>query len=1107
MSIPDVAVLRFEFELMPHQKRVRRLVGLARQYRSTPTLTTLLDDLTNLSVYHARLVLAAAKAVGDTDRLRSLATHANPTVRIPATLALPFDDDPEKFTRRYLDAPLALRKAILRRVEGRRPDLIGALIKAPLADADRAVLLAYAEPATAAAYLADLGDLISNLSAFAKRHPDVLFAELEARLQGPPAKLDQTWAWIAPALAKLVDANPRRLLRLLIEAGPSEGIPSALDRHLGRVAKANPTDFARLLAKASRSPTRPSQSWRQPTPTPRFPKSLRRQLGALPAADRNLLAGRYRDDEHSLAALLDAIAPAQRAETFRAAFAEVNLTNRTFSRSLLEVLPRQLREAEAARIVGLAENSAVANQLAWAPFLAPEQAKAIAEPRLRAASAVERASAWTALLNSAARSRDREVLAQALSRLPRLANEQDPVRLAVASTLVATSPALLAQVTLEPLLQFSTALIQARDTSGATLRQLQRVAWSLLIQAAGDDRDLTAVLGMLDSLCGPDGVTTVPRPLAVATKAIPKIVATFLPRLRSQTGRDDYRLTFSLWNSLGRRAWDVPELVALIESATMAPADHLRRESAPYWLADPRTRADRVGRLLAADESFAVLSPVQSAICTRRQDLVGVFYRHKPLSGRLWSRKALFVPLLSGPFTGWLPEQLTNYAAAVNRLIKTEHTGSHVQVRGVSILGRLPDIGADQVQPYLDQSNISLVEAALATLAWTDDPGRQLPTLLAHRGDDQARVAMYAAGRCLKRVPPYAATKLLIEVLTDPNAKVTARKEAVRLLGTLRVPESLPVLVAQVRPNIHPDVRLAAARSLRSFLDDERAWVGLESLSDAGRDAAMSLAQTRPAQLPRRHRRRFAELLRTTAAGGDPEVVRALGSWGPWLPGIAVAVAELVASSDLPISRAAVAASGQIAAAATDWQPFLETVASLALAGASADEPNAEDAADLPSRRRIECLVSTLCPQHPAAASWHHEHLEQLGDELARYRELADVTWQVRLAAIDWRDPSEGLIRLADHADPLRTRELMELVRTSLRAARDQTVTPDLAQAADLLASRTGAPAAGIALALVTDAGVEADWPPPWRARLRALRQHPIGAVAAWAAQIQTVSS
>jgi hypothetical protein len=1099
-----------ELDHLTHAARTRRVVLLAREQADHPKLAKLMDRLSAASDYHARLVLTAAAASGDVPRITGFLDHSNPRLRAAALHALPLAElPPKEFAAHYVAAPLITRKMLIRKAaDAARADLIDAVLALPLSDADAARLLAHASGERAAERLSDLADVIPNLAAFARSHPDLLLDELARRLDSTPAGQTRAWQWADPALPGLARLRGERLLDLL--ARHHDRLPASLARSFSPLLSAAPSTLATLL----RVQPDAAMAQRWSFGPPRLVKGLRRRISALSSDEVAELARAWRHEEAHLTALLAALPPRQRAAVFSHAFAEDDLSSRVWSEGLLQILPRELRQEQARRIAGLADQKSVATQLHWAQWWSVDDAAELIERQLHARDAAERSQAWMALLANAANSGDLGSLEAALARLERLTNEQDPVRCAAAQALQQVNPDLLSGAHIDGLLDFAEAVSQAADTSSATLAALRSTAWRLIAQSAAHRAPFDDLLVMLDTLAGPDGLTDVPADLALPRAAIAEVVAGLLPLLQARAKRHDFRLLFSLWRALGRRAWQQPDLVELVEMALGAPSDHWQRLAAETWLADPSTRAERVGELLARDETFVTLPVVQRALCRSRQDLLDVCYRRTPLKGRFW-KKLRFVPLLPGPFDGWLPGQLSDYADALDALIASPKPAdrarpidaviggprptAYERARAIELLGALPGIGTQRLAPYLATDEVVLVEAALAALAHGDDPGAGLETLLAHRGGDRARVAMYAAGRCVRYRTPSEAAALLGQVLADPAAKITSRKQAARLIGALRLPDALDSLATL--DDAQMDLRIAAGRTMRAFLDDDRAWSALEDLAVGGRDAELSLIETVPEQLAVRHRARYAQVLALAASGGDPDLIGSLGVWTPWSQRLSEHLAILVSSPKLLTSRAACTAVAVAAALSSDWTPYQAAITRLAAAASSAEEPSAEPDADLPSWQRLLRLVKALVPTQAAELAYFRDQLLDLARIFDEYPGLAEYSWRLRLEAVDWSAPDAALAELADRVDPLRAAGVAALVTATLRRLASQGVEPQLRQAAEVLGARGDATGGILAVMLTSFAGERSGWTSPWRDQLRVLRAHPVPAVAAWAHQ------
>lgn len=1119
MSLPSCSALVEELPGLPHAERVRLLVRTAREHDGEAGLASLLDELSAVSAYHAGLVVDAARAIGDTDRLRALTRHPGAVVRIRARAALPLDvQGPDELAAAYLDMPLAERRRLEARLgRAHRTDLIDALLDLPLSDVDRARLLPRAGRERIEALLPDLADLLPSVAALAQRRPDALLDALQSRLAGSaPAARDEAWAWAAPGLPSLAENRSERLLGLLVEAGPTTVIPRALEPRLGLLMGRDPRAVTDLLR------TCPWPAGLRPwwSSSPRFIRGLRRRIAALADEQVGALARGWRaaKNEDRLIALLDALPPSRRAGALDAALTGVRTRTRVWSAPALEVMPTPRRQAEAERMASLPDATAPLRRLELAAFMAPERAREAAEPRLHALDAEERGAAWRALIGSAARARDAARLRSVLERLTELGNEQDPVRAAAAEALSAVPVPLLARAGTDELEGFARDAMEARDTSVSTLVPLHSIAWRLLVHAAATGLPTRGACAVLELLTDQDNVIRVPFRLSLPPDAVAELITALEPVMQRAARRHRFALVFGLWEALGRRAWRDETLLSLIHQALGAPDDHVRRCAAAALVADPSTRAQRVGEILRADETFAVHEPIQWAVCRSRQDLVGVFFRRRALKGRFWNKRR-FVPVgLPGPFTLWAPEHLRAYAGALTRALDDAVTTDWDRRRIAGALAALPTTRPEDLGPLLHSDSVQVVEGALAVLPTLDDAEAALGLLLEHAGTDRAGVAMLAASHCADRVRPERAVELLAPV-TVPPAKVTSRKEAVRILGRMRTPQSLALLVRLgLDPTTHSDVRTAVGRALLAHLDEPDAWQVLRALAGGGgRDAALSLAATSPRQMAVRHRAAYAEVLLT--APREPETLAALGQWCQEIPDLTQRLASTILDGQRVPARVAIATVVAHAERAADWGPHLKLVRDLLERATSPDEPDAGAQEDLPHLRRLEELVAGLVPDRAAALTWHREHLGRLAEVLSASPWTAGPARRVRLAALDWAEvanaddaaaTADGLADLADRsADEGLLADLLDDAAAALALARSERLLPDAGAdpgMVDALLARRRPAADVLALALTQDGGGAAGWPPAWRERLRALRRCPVALVAERARQIDTAA-
>lgn len=1102
MSLPSLPALNRSLPVTSHSSRVRYVVELFRAHADDPRLPVLLNALVGKSSYHALLAVEVARVLGDTARLKKLAKHSSRRVRIRAAALLPLRaTDPTAFAADYITRPIAERRRLRRRIinEGRR-DLAAALLAAPLSDRERAGMLIACDPDTIADHMPELGDLVPNLAALAHRHPDVVLAEVRRRLDGAPADRRATiWRWIAPAVRHLVRARPRELALLVSAAESSRGLPTLFRDVAGPLLVAAPDDMSRLLAL---------------TPAHHFSGRygiggrIRRRFRELTREQRSRILCATRDDEHEVACLLRGLPPGERAQAFADAYEGVELRDRDWSEEMLDALPRELRETQAARMAGLPVNQGREEQLWLAAHLAPDQALAVAEPCLNSSDAEERGAAWHAILASALRSRDPRAIVVAFARIEILATEQDPVRNAAMAALAIASGQLLDLIPAERLGSLTDVLTAARDTSSETFAHLQGALWRLMIHRAQLGAPIQEQVDMLTRLpnsCSGAALAAAGRALTgnlflpIPIVAAKTVVTGFAQTFRTEADRGEYDQANCLVAILSRGCQDLPEITSIMRRAIRSHDPHTVDRAILNWLAAPRTRSERLAGLLKLDPSFATLERVQEHICRYRPDLAGILYRKIPISGRLHDDTP-YVGIAPGPFDGWLPEQSRSYAQALARFVDDTTQDRWRRLAAVDVLGRLPWVTSEALEP--DSPEIGIREAQLAAAFRSPAVEWSLTDFLTVLDTDLAPTAMLAATHVIDELSPAATTEALMVIATEQWRKVSVRKQAVRQVARLHRPETAEMLVdLAMDVTVHRDVRFAATTGLIDLLDDEWAWEALSDAAAGGREAALVLAGITPARMSVRHRARFGEIL--AKAAPEPALVRALPRWSFWTPKVAGRILELLSSKELHIRQAAVWALGS-AGSGLRWGMLLVVVAGIA--AAAADEP-LDSMEELPSQRLLEDVIVALLPEGLRARLEQRDRLKELAAALSEFPHTARQRWQVLLAAVNWDDPLADLNDLAeDVADPMRSREIFELTGETLEELHEARLHVDFTAATDELLARGDAVTGAIALALLEHAGDEVGWDDTWRARLRTARSHPVPAVAAWAREIRVES-
>ncbi|XCM28559.1 hypothetical protein ABXI76_03525 [Streptomyces parvus] len=273
----------------------------------------------------------------------------------------------------------------------------------------------------------------------------------------------------------------------------------------------------------------------------------------------------------------------------------------------------------------------------------------------------------------------------------------------------------------------------------------------------------------------------------------------------------------------------------------------------------------------------------------------------------------------------------------------------HLRTAALGRLARIPGRGADAVRPWTDDEDVVIAEAALAALPHTDRPADALPDLLAHAGDDRARVAMYAAGRAAAHTRPSRLVPLLAARTAPGTGKVTSRKEVVRLAAELLPRAEAAALLADAyrQPDQHVDVRAACVTAGTPLLGDVRMWEVAEHAAGGERALRVAVLRAHPTELDPDLRPRYARLIQDLCRTGDDTLAAlahtALVPWLPWAPHAAVALVEAITDLDRR-GRWRSAADALVDAALTvpDTNRALIRALSLLSTGETADDAGAE---------------------------------------------------------------------------------------------------------------------------------------------------------------------
>ncbi|MFJ4965271.1 hypothetical protein ACIP6P_22925 [Streptomyces sp. NPDC088729] len=1110
------AALLDALEPLSHERRMRELAARSRRLADGGVLRPVLDELADGDPYERRIAVVAASVGRDADWIGAHLADEDAVVRghaLRAGLGLGVPD--AAYERAFADAPAVVRRQLVRAVAADRrtalADRLIAQVRETWGDTEAARLLPACSAAAVEELLPDLFRTAACWSSLGHHHPGPLLTAVEAELSGLPAAGRDLW-WQAygydRGVASAARALPHRVLDLLERYGPRR-LPVSLHRCLPALVAADPARSARLLLVPGACAL----------PHHALSRTLLRRLArALPDDLLTALGREAGDASGLLPRLLTSLPPGRRAALHAAVAADrgEGPSADVVDTAALDALPRTHVASVARRLAdrGRTRGADGTVVLALESYLPFEEIRDRLLAATRGPVADERAAAWSLLVRAAGRSADPDAVATALEDLLRLRNEQDPVRSAALTALLDVAPALFTD-TVEPLLDRVAAdAVESRDSAAASRSALSRLAVGVLREHAvtGHRALLNWALRTLVRITGNSGGADLGRLDRTLRRGQEHTVFEALrPWLEAGAERSDYGLVLALTRALGHRADGLPGLQELLWQAVGYGDETTARTAAGLWLRPSADRDARVERLLARDPSAAALSAVQRVLTGRRTDLLDAYLDGPPPRGRFLAPGTPWT-VGTADVDRWTPRQQRAAQRDAERAAADEKLPLYTRAAALGRLARIPGRGADALRARTGAPEVVLAEAALAALAYTDRPADVLPDLLAHGGDDRARVAIPAARRAAARTRPSRLGPLLAARTAPGTGKVTARKEMVRLAAALlpRTEAATVLADAFAQPGQHPDVRAACVASAPPLLGGERLWRMLAEACEGERALRLAVLRARPVELAPELRRRYARSVAAVCGASDDTLValahRALVRWLPWAPGAAAVLVDALTDLDRRgVWRSAADALAEAAPAVPEAAVALNRALNLLATGETADDAGAER--DRPARRRLDHLTRALAGGGGAPDPRTAAVRDEAGRVLAAHRDLAPQAAALLASSVDLEADADALHTALVHLAALHTGRPALAARTAHTVGR-RVGTPggtpggtDGGDPAVLLVvvarlAATGDPAEGLLAAeLTAAAGRRTGWTGPWRTQLRMLRQHPCGDV------------
>ncbi|WP_366290893.1 HEAT repeat domain-containing protein [Paenibacillus sp. AN1007] len=1092
-----------QLDSLGYSNRMKEIARLGRNHPAPENYAALLIELLDGgTAYEAHLALTGAGAVQNAQVVIHALKHPKAGVRGRAAgmLADVVTDPGYAIESEIVSMSYHCRHLLLRSiVKYNRQNWAERLLPIVLQrwGAKEAVLLLYiCGEETVRAQLPKLGYAIRNWRIITTRYPDLVSAYLKDALnKTADSGKSSVWYMMSTAVEKLGVFRPSALLDFALQYGPEELIHPVIKDQLGILIQTSPERVFELLTR---------EKTRAYLLNHGIPAGVLKKRRYFTSAQWTALVTMLAEAPYQVAKVLDTLAPSIREALFDAAYPEQERKTRMFPTALLDVLPHQLRDKEAARMLMLREiREDRGRTLEMTARRLIAEARKTLEQSVQVSNADERALAYSRLIQSTALSR--RGMEETLHFLTRVKNDQDPVRFTVMSELSNCPVPMFQEEHIDHLTILLDSVIDARDTSYGTRTAAEKLAFAILREHAQDPecRLFQFALQTLKRMAMRDGQFML---FARDWDSLPQTALETLfdeiyaLGIEANKRESDY-VVLRMADAFGKAIDRLPKLHELLEELVQGKKS--AAQAVRYWLAPYKTRDARVRKLLDLDPTFISFYEVFKHLHLKRQEWLDPFISGKVIKGRHLSGKTIYlVPAYDG-FYRWLPRQQQALALLLERAAQDGKRSFHERANAMRSLAGMPDYRSNPLlEKMLQEPEIHIVEAALHAFSLAEEPEEALPVLLDHLDGDRARVAMYSIPKCARRVSPALLTSLLSKLLDREKLKITVRKEAVRLLGAYKSSESMTLLVREYeKPNRHKDVIIAIGHAARQCLDDERSWAMMSVMaSSSDRDIARSLLNQYPDELPVEARLRYLQWITEIASHYDPmvsmEAFHAMARWGH-VSAETIADCAVKALIDLQHGTHWKAALHALVTVCVDGKvndQVVHVIRHLADAQVQS-EWNAGSERDLPHRQRLLELIDRLVSLTPSVRSRLVPLYALIIEALQPFETLKLALTRLHLAAVDWGQPEQAVDRLQRVIDIVNAHghvleSVDRQVQQTVMVSKGDWKPEQLLRIVDLLQVRPDMPSSYMELTLLKIAGEVLLWNEDCRNRLRNYRQH-----------------
>jgi len=906
MQIISFTKLTEKLDKLDHAVRVQTMAQLGKDHMGSTELNALLSQFWEKDDYYRYLSLFSYAASRQAEKVISALDSQSLIVQSTAISLFYCYQESPLLEQWVLSTTPQTRKLLLQKIrQYKKSNLTERLldkIVQKFGPQHAMQLLPVCQDATIQHFLQAFGRRIFNWRPLAHVHPDIVLQYIRNEFAACSTR-NRTWLWsgFASALRPLAFRRPEQLVQLINDFTPSDQLPAVVQSQFGILMKRVKDQLFKLLTKKEILAFLKKFG---------LPTLVTKYFNLFSQSQKQYFIDVFRQQLDKLEPLYEKLPPSQRELYFMTSYRHSDIDNFQWPLGLLAVFPHALRHRLSQSMLKFHQLTLNKNQkLGILACMDIDSVRTELENEAKAAKADDRAKGLSLLIICCGRYR--KGLQTTLQFLQRIKNEQDPVREAAFSGLSRIPPSLFEEQHADLLLQLADYAMDARDTSYATRSSIRTLSLNLIrtFAATPKNRLFRCALAMQGKLAGQTQELTLP-PLDnnLPSHCYNEMMQVFEPILKNANRRENHQMTVAIARSFGRKAWDLDTLQRLLESIIDAKPDYNARQALELWLANPKTRDQRIKKLLQWDRSVIISPLVHKHLHQKRQSWLDPYLCGKPIQGRFLTGKTVYLLPVDSRFVRWLPRQQVAYSSLLESVIKDKKRSQMERTRAIRVLANIPCNSIELFKKYLSSEEVPIQEAALAATAWLDRIGATLPVLLQHMDSDRARIAMYAMLRCARLVPAIELSATLVSILSDEKAKITVQKETIRLLGQFPTDEGMQ-LIKQLaaKETIHRDVAIAVGHAARSQMDSiEEVWpILLEMTASTNPHVVESLLDQQSHWLSQKTRLRYAGLILTIAQHPISHIRRAAFAkmTGLWSEGCEADLAKIACANILDLAK------------------------------------------------------------------------------------------------------------------------------------------------------------------------------------------------------------